>query len=551
MSNFKKIYDFRFYIFTIRFFPLFFTVVLVFSYIIPQYGYLHSYTLYGIVGIGLSWLFSEIWVRFKAKLIHAQKLYDEGKINEVYKIYNDLQSETLWARESFTLDLHRAKLFLIVGNYKRFLNLLDNISLKIEKYPKEEFFYRLLKAFYYEIKNEWQKAIDELENIYETTNDDYYKLQASNNIARIEEFLDHPVSAKSSYEKAYRILKQKPNARYFPIVIHNLLIIYAKSNELDKGTKLLKEYYQLINKKNSIEIIQYANDMTHYAREIQDKKLLKKSYKIIQNDVMTLLDNNEKITLEINELRMRYNDNLEFNKYFKIIFEKIKSQKDAFLLMEKLNILRELRHVLFQKLQTTKHPNNIEWVENFRWCTKWNLSLKIEIEESLKNIESSLTEERIFWINQLVQLQKAKMTIPKVNKPFEIEDLKLLSKYIEEMISIWKDAKNEIKEVYEIFHFIDEITSYFKQTQDLRIIQKFNEKVTNYLLRVDMLLEKHWQRPDIGELIITLAHFFLILQNNKELAKKWINRFDSKNISLNKYAKFISIQYNNVKQQIN
>ena len=125
-------------------------------------------------------------------------------------------------------------------------------------------------------------------------------------------------------------------------------------------------------------MIEYANDMTHYAREIQDKELLQKSYKIVEESIIKLLKNEQKIVLEIYELRMRYNDNLDFEKYFSITFEKIKAKKEEFSLVEKLNILRELRHILIQKIKTTSYPNNIEWIGYFEWCTNWNISLKIE-----------------------------------------------------------------------------------------------------------------------------------------------------------------------------
>ena len=156
-----KIYNLRFYIFTMRF--VFFAIPLLILFIlINEYGFFHIYIFYAVIGIFLGWLFSETWVRFKLKLKHAQKLYDEGKIVEVYQIYNELQSETLWSREQYLLDLYRAKLFFDVGNYKRFLSLLDELSLKIEKYPKERAFYGLLRAFYFEIKNEWSNAKKEL-----------------------------------------------------------------------------------------------------------------------------------------------------------------------------------------------------------------------------------------------------------------------------------------------------------------------------------------------------------------------------------------------------
>lgn len=541
MSNLEKVYNLRFYILSIRFFPLFLAVIVVCGYIVPIYGYLHIYFLYGVLVIFLSWIFSKIWVRFKAKLEHSQKLYNKGEVVEVYKIYNDLQNEVLWPRERFTLNLYRAKLFFDQGNHKRFLNLLDELSVQVEKYPKEKAFYGLLRAFYFEIKNEWSKAKKELEIIYESISDTHLRLQAYNNVARIEQFFGHVVSARSCYEKAYEILKQKPNAKYFPIIIHNLLFAYARSNETHKAEKLLDEYWFLIDKKDTEQIIEYANDMTHYAREIQDNKLLQKSYKIVENSVVHLLKDKEKIALEIHELRMRYNDNMEFDKHFKIVFEKIKNQKDEFILIEKLNVLRELRHVLNQKIQTTPYPNCIEWIEYFRWCTDWNLSLKIEIENSLKDTESSLSDLRVFWLGQLVELQRSKMAFPKVSEPLNIDDLQQLTNYIEEMVSIWSEAENGIKEIDKILHLMDEVSASFNQTKDTRIEAVYKQKLDNYLKIADDLLEKYWQRPDVSEFLIALSHFFFVFQNNKEMAKKWIERFDSKKVSLNHYAEYIKI----------
>ena len=550
IESLEKIYNLRFYLFSIRFFPLFFFTILIFVYMIPNYGFLNIYVLYNIFAILVAWLFSLIWVRFKMKLKYANNLYDYGQFTEVYKIYNELQSETLWPKERFMLDLNRAKLFYDVGNYKRFIELVDRLSLDVKKYPRQESFYGILKAFYFEIKNEWSKAKVELENIYESTNKYHYKFQASNNIARIERFLGHEISAKSYYEKAYDILKHKPKAKYFHIVIHNLLISYARSKETQEADNLLHEYFDLVDKKDSKQMIEYTNNMTHYAREIQDKKLLQKSYKIVEESIIKLLKDEQKIALEIYELRMRYNDNLDFEKYFESTFEKIKEKKDEFHLVAKLNILRELRHVLIQKIRTTPYPNNVKWIDYFEWCTNWNISLKIEIETSLKYTESSLSDVRVFWIGQLVELQKAKMAFPKMGEYFNIEDLKQLIAYIDEMISIWAASENDTREINQIIHVLDEIYSYYEQTKDLLIVENFNEKISNYLKIADILLEKYWQRPDVSEFLISIAFFSLCYQNNKEVAIKWIDRFDSKQISLNHYTQFVSIWYKEVKKLI-
>ena len=41
-------------------------------------------------------------------------------------------------------------------------------------------------------------------------------------------------------------------------------------------------------------MIEYTNNMTHYAREIQDKKIITKSYKIVEESIIKLLKDEQK-----------------------------------------------------------------------------------------------------------------------------------------------------------------------------------------------------------------------------------------------------------------
>ena len=68
IESLEKIYNLRFYLFSIRFFPLFFFTILIFVYMIPNYGFLIIYVLYNIFALFVSWLISLIWARFKLKL---------------------------------------------------------------------------------------------------------------------------------------------------------------------------------------------------------------------------------------------------------------------------------------------------------------------------------------------------------------------------------------------------------------------------------------------------------------------------------------------------
>lgn len=549
-SDLKDLFHLRRYILTIRFFPLYLSI-LISSLIYSKYELNSSYFLFSLSLIILSYIFSFIWVRFTPKIKFAQNLHEEQKFLEEYNLYNQLQSETLIESEKFELNLQRAQLFHIVGNHKRFLELIDELSQQIENYPKKEYFFRLLKSFYYEIKFDWKNAKKELELIIEKSRNNDIKIQAYNNIARIEEIQKNYLLAQSFYEKSFQILKINPRANFFPIVIHNLLICYAKNNQYPKAEKIFDEYYELIDKKNSKQLLEYVNDLISYSRQINDKKQLQKSYYIFENELKNLLEEKEKFIFEISQLRMRYNDNLEFEKFFYIIFERIKLNKDDLSLIEKLNILKELRHVITQKLRENEFIK-IEWINNYIWCINWNLSLKNEIENELKNIESSLSTLKVFWINQLIELQKTILSKTKnINEIFYLENLKILTKYIEENISIWEEVENEPEQIYTMLHFIDEINAYFEETKDFRIITSFSEKIHLYLNRIDILLENNYKNPHYAHYLIATAYFYLIIKNDRIYAKKWLDRFDELNISISHYTLFLRNWYIFCKKTVN
>jgi hypothetical protein len=538
----KDLYNLRKYIFTIRFFPLFISFLLsmaVFSF----YGFLNKYFFYSIIFILSSLLFSIIWVRFGLKLQFAQNLHKEFKFREEYLLYNKLQIETLLESEKFELRLYQSQLFFRVGNYKRFLQNIDELSEEIIKYPKNEIFYRLLKSFYYEIKNDFINSKNELIFITEKSNKDNLKIQAYNNIARLEEIENKSSKeAQIFYEKAFNILKGKALPHFYPITIHNLIICYSKNKNIEKAKKILEDYYNLIDKKSSKQLLEYTNDLTHLARQIHDKKLLEESYLIANEQLPYLLKEEEKLVLEITQLRMRCNDDIDFEKYFLATFDKIKSNKDRFLLIEKLNITTELNHVIKQKIENSSQIQ--KWSDYLFWCIDWEISLEEDIQNKLKEIEHPLCSEKIFWLNQLVRIKKA-LLIKNGNlyQSFNINDFNEMTNIIEEIIEIWAKAENEPEYIYAIIHLTDEIYSFYDQTKIIQIFTDYNEKIINYLKIADNLLEKYHTNPNYAHCLISLSFFSLVIKKDKILAKKWIERFDDLNISLNHYAIYLRNWY--------
>ena len=60
---------------------------------------------------------------------------------------------------------------------------------------------------------------------------------------------------------------------------------------------------------------------------------------------------------------------------------------------------------------------------------------------------------------------------------------------------------------------------------------------------VDNLLEKYYKNPHYAHFLISISFFSLVIKKDKILAKKWIEKFDNLNISLNHYAIYLRNWY--------
>ncbi len=321
-------------------------------------------------------------------------------------------------------------------------------------------------------------------------------------------------------------------------------MIYANNNEILKAEKLLSESLELIHKNNSHDMIEYINNLTHYARQINDRQLLNKSYELIEDNNLKL-KHHEQFALEISELRMRYNDNYDFEEYYQNMIIKVKEKKDTLNIEEKLLVIREFMHILQQYIRTKKDAKTK--LNDLKWIVEWHLSLKQDIEYKLNEIESSLSDVKVYWLQQLISLERSKQIFSKEDY---LPILHNIINYSDEIINIWRDSQNDIKHISVLINVIDEINHLFLQTRDKRLIDCFKDKITIYLSNADKLLEKNWHKPDTGYFMIGIAYFSVQIKDDKQIATKWINRFDNLNFSLNHYAEFIKREYQDVKNYL-
>ena len=84
----------------------------------------------------------------------------------------------------------------------------------------------------------------------------------------------------------------------------------------------------------------------------------------------------------------------------------------------------------------------------------------------------------------------------------------------------------------------------------IQIFTDYNKKIINYLNSADNLLEKYYKNPHYAHFLISISFFSLVIKKDKILAKKWIEKFDNLNISLNHYAIYLRNWYTFCKDKL-
>lgn len=408
---------------------------------------------WGLMVLGLDWAFDWVWffavlagVMFVWRvwpgyllssrlLVHrAKRLQKQGDGSAAYQMYQALNREAIWPREKASAKLALAWFMYQAGNYKRAFNLANGIANQVDSLSvANRVSWTFLQTFQLEQAQEYEKVLVGLDALLESVENPRFRMQAYNNRGRIYTLLHQLDFAQTEYEKAYALLKRKPDLELFSVIAHNLLLNYARQGLFDKADSLIEEYQDFVGKSHHTQWLEFSNDLLQAGREANHQAWLDCAY-AIQRDIKPKNDE-EAFALSVTALRVRLNDGREFDECYQRVMPTLKAQleQNRYDLTQKLYVHRELMHVLRAKVEQTQGEN--PWFDDFAWLTKQSQSWLPLLNKNLARVDTSLVAEKVGWL-------KAKQRLLKDSLAFET-DLAKLKTTISEVAKIQMRVINE------------------------------------------------------------------------------------------------------------
>lgn len=265
-------------------------------------------------------------------------------------------------------------------------------------------------------------------------NDESFKCQIYNNFAVNALARGNHTDAAHFYSKAVAILGKHPSFNMKHTVIPNMIDIYLLDGETSKADSLLEAYRTMIDFNSIDDVLMWDNYCLTYYRQCGDLNNLKKIYDDGAAQLPARLTHKERLAFQINELRMRWNNRIEWEKplgnvcqhldeYFALPFpESFLAAKELCFIMKGLNeqqnslydsgLVKKL--IAFLRKSAPELDSHLralpdEFVNERFNLTKdkaWLLQVLFDPREQNDNDYTIMIDKKIILLNDLVDIQQ-------------------------------------------------------------------------------------------------------------------------------------------------
>ncbi len=333
--------------------------------------------------------------------------------------------------EKSVFDFNQGIFYLQMGATNKVVQILEGGSDSF----KETSEYYFLLAHVAKARGQLEKEKEWLEKaLLLQDRDGSLKCQIYNNIAVNARSRGNQTDASHFYSKAVAILGKHPSFGIKHTVIPNMIDIYLLDSEISKAESLFEDYRMMIDFNNIDDVLMWDNYRLTYYRQRGDLNNLKKVYDDGAAQLSARLTPEERLAFQINELRMRWNNRIEWKKllsnvcqhldeYFALPFpESFLAAKELCFIMKGLDeqqnslynsglvkkMIAFLRKVA-PELDSHLHSLPDEFVNERFNLTKdkaWLLQVLFDPHTQNDNDYTSMLDKKIILLNDLVDIQQ-------------------------------------------------------------------------------------------------------------------------------------------------
>ena len=217
----------------------------------------------------------------------------------------------LFEAEKAPFEFNRGVSYIQMGATNKVEQILDGVSDPFRQTPA----YYFLLAHVAKARGKLDQEREHLEKaLLLQGNDESLKCQLYNNIAVNARARGNQTDASHFYSKAVATLGRHPSFNTKHTVIPNMIDIYLLEGETSKAEALFKAYRSMIDFNNIDDVLMWDNYRLTYYRQCGDLNNLKKVYDDGAAQLPARLTHEEQLAFQISELRMRWNNRIEWEK---------------------------------------------------------------------------------------------------------------------------------------------------------------------------------------------------------------------------------------------
>ncbi len=435
------------------------------------------------------------------------------------------------------------QLFVCAGHVNGAKEILKSLSLYALKSPLQTVAH--YKALILEKECNLQDARKKLSSAASIIDDlnKQEQIFIYNNLGRISRILNNHSEEIYFYEKAKKQITRKTAKYFIHVIYQNMISLQLFDNNYDNVFPLFTEYYSVIDKNNKYDLLEYLNYLLILNRQTNDYPEFIRAVESSHKHLYPLLTKDEQFNADISELGFCFNNNIP---------------RFDLLHMLNTNLPLNTKHDLQEKLfaykivynAITDHSHTLvlhPFEDLCRFITAFFQKAIPEIDEYIKNeledfqiaTKCSLLKEKVFLFNFQFNI---------IDDAMNLINLKLT--LIDEITDIYLSSCNIIMALESELNYLDECLGLSYNSWPYEIINTLKQLMLVRFGKVDIEIQKFLKHPEVPPMLIRMAKYSSFF-DLKDLAKKYWDKFRELNLSINHFAAWIQIYYNDVNNYLN
>lgn len=484
--------------------------------------------------------------KIKLGSLQAAFYKSQGELIKAYNTLQELQALPLLPKERTAIELDLMRLLYDSGNVKATQQQLTSLQ-KRRLTQAQQSLCHLTQAELYLIENKFQAAKDLVEQHYAEPN-----LPANTQVALlhtlgvIDTHLQNYESVITAYRQAWEILKQQKNSfGQAEITIDNLALTYAKQHEPNKLQPFVQQLAALAKPNNTDHQLALHNIKINLARQLNDRQALLQAYAQAEENLLPLLQDEQRFFYTVLGLRMHFNDGVDFEKALQATQAAMLS-KPAISTLNYLRVIKEISGILKQAIERIGPRPDLmtffSWLLfEFKRLEPELDSLQDKISPNLPGPKAEIIALKVDSLKNAMFLMHAQPSKALFKKMFEL---------LKEQKKLWQGMHNPLAQLQALVVILDEYIAYRNALPNSQFAADFKQLAFISLEEAEQLVNDNPKHLGYSDKLIGLAYICYQLNTKKALAKQWLETYDQSKQSTNHLAAWLRQQYQETKEWV-